>query len=685
MKIWLASYPRSGNTFLRNVLFQCYGIESSTYHHETTYTLEDNYDTFDIVKTHLLPEELPVNYKSLPKVYLIRDGRDAVVSMAHHKKDLIDIGTNFIENLQEIIIAAEGTHFGGWSKNVMEWIKAADIIIRYEDLIVDPIKEIEKIRAIYPLPEPDRSKVPSFNQLKQGNANYGSGKFHNLTGEDEKTFSEKNFRKGKAGGWKEEMNEYYQDLFWNYHGAIMIKMGYLYDGNYKSINELTLSKIQQKITLKLNLAKDTYKILIDASKILGTTTDGVKRYVVELLRAYKEIQELGNKQFHFHIYLNGKIFDIEEVDLFIDQPISNTKEFYWYENILLGIRKIIKFLFPDLIYNKLSPYYRNSTIREKLLLLRERVSQDQFYRKVLNKNKEENVINKYDLLHITLPQHLPLFGEHSIKTVVTVHDVSHKTHPEFHLENNRLLAEKGFQVLVEKKYPIISVSHSTTKELQASYQFLNTTVSTIYEAVNTTLFKYNINLHLLNEILQRYNIPLHKKYFLCLSTLEPRKNIANTIKAFIELKKTNTDCILVIAGQRGWKYDELFSNELLNESIYFTGFVRDRDLSALYSAAIAFCYISHYEGFGLPILEAMSCRTPVICGANSSQVELLGNGGIAVNATDINAIINAMKQMLVAKNREKYAQNAWKQSFVFNWFEVAKQTLYLYKHIIENN
>lgn len=685
MKIWLASYPRSGNTFLRNVLFQCYGIESSTYHHETTYALEDDYDTFEIVKTHLLPEELPEQYQNLPKVYLIRDGRDAVVSMAHHKKDLIDIGTLFEDNLQEIIIAANGTHFGGWSKNVMQWIKAADIIIRYEDLIVDPIKEIEKIRAIYPLPEPDRSKVPSFNQLKEGNANYGSGKFHNLTGEDEKTFSQKNFRKGKAGGWKDEMTDYYHDLFWNYHGTAMLKMGYLYDGNYSPVNELSMSKIQQKITAKSNSTITTYKILIDASKILGTTTDGVKRYVVELLRALKEIQELGNKQFHFHIYLNGKIFDIEEVDLFIDQPINNTKEFYWYENILLGIRKIIKWLFPSFIYDKFSPYYRNSNIREKLLLLRERVSQDQFYRKVLNKKKEENVFNNYDLLHITLPQHLPLFGDHTIKTVVTVHDVSHQTHPEYHLENNRLLAEKGFQLLVDKKYPIISVSNSTTHELKASYPLFDTSVTTIYEAVNTDLFKYNINLHLLNEVLLRYNIPLNKKYFLCLSTLEPRKNIISTIKAFIEFKKLDSECILVIAGQRGWKYDELFSSDLIHDSIYFTGFIRDRDLSALYSAAIAFCYVSHYEGFGLPILEAMSCRTPVICGSNSSQVELLGNGGIAVNSNNIEAIKNAMQELSKPEVRENYAQKAWKQSFAFNWFHVANQSLYLYKHLIENN
>jgi glycosyltransferase involved in cell wall biosynthesis len=686
MKIWLASYPRSGNTFLRNVLFQCYGLESSTYHHETTYSLEENFHLSDIVKTHLLPHELPIEYKDLPKVYLIRDGRDAVVSMAHHKKDLIDIGTDFNDNLKEIIIAAEGSHFSGWSEHVAQWMEAADIIISYEDLIKDPIKEVEKIRKIYDLPQPDASKLLSFNELKSGNANYGSGKFHNLTGDDEKTFSAKNFRKGKAGAWVEEMNEFQRDLFWNYHGHIMKKMGYMYDGTYNEIDSVSLGKIKSKLDQSINSNKKTYKVLIDASKILGTTTDGVKRYVVELLRELKDVQNFGNHSFHFHIYLNGKIFDIEEVDFFIDKPVDNAQEYFLYERILLFIRKSIKFILPRYIYDKLSPYYRNTNFREKLLLIREKISQDIFYKKILNRDKNSNHFISYDLVHVTLPQHLSQFLLQDIKTLVTVHDVSHQSHPEFHVDNNNLLAEKGFEIIVDKKLPIISVSNSTSAELTKYYKIANEKITTIYEATNTKLFKYNTNNHLLEDIRNRYNIPKDKKYFLCLSTIEPRKNILNTIKAFKKfVSDTKSETILVIAGKKGWKYEELFADNSLQDSIVFTGFVRDRDLSALYTGSLAFCYISHYEGFGLPILEAMSCRVPVICGSNTSQIEILGAGGIAVASNDIEAISSAMQIMSDEQKREAYAVLAWQKSFTFNWHKTALDTLAIYKKVIENN
>ncbi|MEI6310672.1 MAG: glycosyltransferase [Bacteroidota bacterium] len=686
MKLWLASYPRSGNTFLRNVLFQCYGLESSTYHHETTYALEDNYDRFDLVKTHLLPTELPEQYKHLPKVYLIRDGRDAVLSMAHHKKDLIDIGSTFEDNLQEIIIAAKGTHFGGWSTNVKAWVEAADIIIRYEDLIQDPIKEVERIRAIYPLPEPDRTKLPTFHQLKEGQAQYGSGKFHNLTGEDEKTFSNKNFRKGKAGAWKEEMNDFQAHLFWNYHGTVMQQMGYLFDGSLSALDATTRFQIRKKISDESNTTSTTYKVLIDASKILGVSTDGVKRYVVELLRQLRESQVWGNKEFHFHIYLNGKIYDIEEIELFIDQPIQQGKEFYTYERLLLGVKIGIQFLLPNALYNRLSPIYRNSNMREKLLLLREKVSRDIFYHKVINKEKSDSVYTQYDLVHITLPQHISLFGNYNIPRVVTVHDVSHQTHPAFHLENNRLLAAKGFELLKQEALEVISVSKSTTHDLIEQYQLEPTKIHTIYEAANDILFRYNTNQHLLTEVLHRYNIPTNKKYLLCLSTIEPRKNIMNTIKAFLALKKEahTHDLILVIAGKKGWFYEELFASVENTSDIYFTGYVRDRDLSALYSGALCFCYVSHYEGFGLPIIEAMRCRTPVIVGNNSSQVELIGKGGIAVDANDISAIKEAMHTMVEATNREQYAAQAWLTSFQFSWYETAKSTISVYRKCIES-
>ena len=173
--IWLASFPRSGNTFFRNVLFHVYGLESSEYHMEPNKEVNPKFRDYPIVKTHLLPSQLPPDTQSAKSVYLIRDGRDALVSIAHHRKDIVAPGSNYYRNLAEAIIAYNGSFFGGWSGNVEAWSKKADIIIRFEDLIKDPIGEIEKLRAIMELPKPDLSKLPDFKSLREGTSKYGSG------------------------------------------------------------------------------------------------------------------------------------------------------------------------------------------------------------------------------------------------------------------------------------------------------------------------------------------------------------------------------------------------------------------------------------------------------------------------------------------------------------------------------
>lgn len=679
MQLWLASYPRSGNTFMRDVLFACYGIDSSTFHKESTYEAEKNYDQFRIVKTHLLPTEIEKKWQQIPAVYLIRDGRDALVSMAHHKKDLIDPNSSFLANLEEVIIAADGSHFGGWSANAKAWCEKADIIIRYEDFILDPIKELEKIRKVFDLPLPDISKLPTFESQKRGHSHYGSGAFHNITGDETTTFSNKNFRKGKAGGWKEEMPDFHHDLFWNYHGKYMEKMGYQYDGSMTEIDEDTYGKVKQKIYFTEKPTQSTANILIDSSKILGNTNDGIKRYVIELLRQLKDVQEWGDESLHFHVYINGRIYDIEEFEGFIDLVINNNKDYYFYESVLLGIRGSIKFILPEKLYEKLAPVYRNSGWRKKLLVIRERVSKQLFYSKVLNRKKSDSPFSIYDLVHITLPQHLPLFKLDDIPAVVTVHDISHRLFSEFHLENNIALSEKGLQEIKDKNIDVISISQSTANDIQSFYQINQTEI--IPEAANTDLFRFNTNKHLFIQTLQKYNLPLDKKYFLSLSTLEPRKNIVNTIKAFQKI--TDPNISLIIVGKKGWQYDEILASGKDTSNIYFTGYVRDADLHVLYTGAQAFCYISHYEGFGLPLLEAMSCRTPVICGNNSSQIELIAQNGIAVDSNDVEAIYTAMTTLLNAELRESYAAMAWKKSFEYTWYKTAKQTIAFYKRIMD--
>ncbi|MEM8584903.1 MAG: sulfotransferase domain-containing protein, partial [Bacteroidota bacterium] len=166
--IWLASFPRSGNTFFRNVLYEVYGLSSSTYHKDPQRVHDPDFASAPVVKTHLLPAQLPESLQDKPSVYIVRDGRDSLVSIAHHRKDIVAPGTDFYNNVIEATLAQGRSFFGGWSENVNQWTAKADVIIRFEDLIRDPIREVEKLRTIIDLPEPDLRKLPNFETLKFG-------------------------------------------------------------------------------------------------------------------------------------------------------------------------------------------------------------------------------------------------------------------------------------------------------------------------------------------------------------------------------------------------------------------------------------------------------------------------------------------------------------------------------------
>jgi len=212
--IWLASFPRSGNTFFRNILFDVYGIESSEYHMEADKKVRADFASFPVVKTHLLPHQLPKNLQSIKSVYIIRDGRDALVSIAHHRKDIIAPGSNYYKNIAEAILAREGSFFGGWSVNVAKWIHKADIVIRFEDLIKDPLGQTERLREIMDLPKPKLEKLPTFQSLKKGTPKYGSGGKKLKLTEQKKERAHKFFRRGVVGSYKDEMPKLFQLLFW---------------------------------------------------------------------------------------------------------------------------------------------------------------------------------------------------------------------------------------------------------------------------------------------------------------------------------------------------------------------------------------------------------------------------------------------------------------------------------------
>ncbi len=243
----LASYPRSGNTFFRNVLYFVYGIESTPYHQRRDRELIEDYEKYPVVKTHMLPEKLPLHLQEVPSVYIVRDARDSLISIAHRRQNFKRKEATFFVYLFEAIVAQGGSFFGGWSENVKQWSQHSSVIIRFEDLIQQPIKEVEKIRSVFDLPSPQIEKLPTFEFLKNGKGKYPEEKEE--TQIEKKIAAQQFFRKGKIGSWQNEFPALLYILFINYHGDTLEKMGYdLFPKGYRKY-KIFKNEFSKKIVL----------------------------------------------------------------------------------------------------------------------------------------------------------------------------------------------------------------------------------------------------------------------------------------------------------------------------------------------------------------------------------------------------------------------------------------------------
>ncbi|MEM1319708.1 MAG: glycosyltransferase [Bacteroidota bacterium] len=681
--IWLASFPRSGNTFFRNVLHEVYGISSSTFHLDAQRPLDQHYEQFPVVKTHLLPGHLKPNSQDIKSVYILRDGRDALVSIAHHRKDIVQPGSDFYNNLLEAILALGGSHFGGWSENVRQWTERADVVIRFEDLIQNPIQEIEKLRGLLDLPTPQLDKLPTFESLKFGRPAYGGGKGKDFDSQR----LQKHFRRGKVGAWKEEMPPELEHLFWCQHGATMEKWGY-----ERSAVSPQSSFFFQK--------KSPKKILIEASKLFTQDNDGIQRYLLELVEhlpallehqadwqidlyhnnrvqplhsLQTELQERGLKKFH-------RPSPVEEVNTQLEQLGGH----HDYENRLLQLKATIKERLPSGLYRALSYSYRKGPFRAMLRQYQRHVTQQKY---TTAEKAYQQLLNSYDLIHVPLPQHMKFVQHLDARFLVTVHDLTPQLFPDFHTEDNIEGAEAGMQQLLKKEAHVLAISKATKSDMQRLYKLPEDRLHLVYEAANRGRFHRAQRQADFAPIRARYQLP-DVPFLLCLSTIEPRKNLVNTIQAFLSLieEQPQLDIHLFICGKKGWKFEQLFSEAMLqSERIHFTGFVDDDHLPLFYAQALALCYVSHYEGFGLPILEAMSCGTPVIYGDNSSMPEVVGEGGLAATADDVASIKRQLLQLISKEElRAEKSQKAWAQAQRFSWLKVVLETLEVYRKIIHS-
>ncbi len=268
------------------------------------------------------------------------------------------------------------------------------------------------------------------------------------------------------------------------------------------------------------------------------------------------------------------------------------------------------------------------------------------------------------------------------KQIVTVHDILFKTHSEYFPNKLQFGVNALTNCSLRNVDHIIAVSNYTKRQLINYYPFVKDKVSVIYEAASPKFCVLDEEKKIEDKLNIKYHI--HKPYVLFVGRLAPIKNIEQLIRTFIEhnlCKHYN----LVVVGN----YDKSFPNEHLKEDlrsegiIHLTG-ISDDELNGLYNAASFLYFVSHGEGFGLPILEAMSTGCPVLTSNDTACAEVAGNAALKVSPDNGKEISEAILTLLDNDSlREELSNEGIKRSKDFSWEKCAKQTLELYHQVVK--
>lgn len=239
---------------------------------------------------------------------------------------------------------------------------------------------------------------------------------------------------------------------------------------------------------------------------------------------------------------------------------------------------------------------------------------------------------------------------------------------------------------VHSSKKIIAVSQNTKKEIVEELNADPEKIEVIYEGVDAKYQPVKDKV-LLSKILKKYYIT--KKYLIYLGQCRIHKNIPRLIEGFAEAVKSGLDTQLVIVGRQDRSVTDLaalIKKHGMEGKIIITGFVADEDLPYLYTAATAYVFPSLAEGFGLPPLEAMACKIPVISSSVSCMPEILGDAALYFNPYDIADISSAITKIMNEKQlRERLTKKGLKQISKYSWEKMAEETLILYNKIKNNN
>ncbi|WP_084584298.1 glycosyltransferase [Sphingomonas azotifigens] len=274
-----------------------------------------------------------------------------------------------------------------------------------------------------------------------------------------------------------------------------------------------------------------------------------------------------------------------------------------------------------------------------------------------------------DVYHCTDVYYYPCAKAH--KNVIMVHDLTTTLYPDTHEALNIEKERQKLAALHDFDH-ILANSDATKRDIVRFCGIDPGKIATLYLGTDAIYDRPSFISR--DELVDSIGVPRDRRYLLSVSTIEPRKNIIGVLQAFEDLvsrTKAYDDIVLVLAGPSGWNNEKLaafLADYKLQDRVFFTGFVPQKLMPSLYHFAEAFIYLSFYEGFGLPLLEAMKCGTPVITSNISSMPEVVGDCGLLVDPTKPRDASEGLRQLL--ENQvlsDRFRQSGRARSTQFTW------------------
>jgi glycosyltransferase involved in cell wall biosynthesis len=269
------------------------------------------------------------------------------------------------------------------------------------------------------------------------------------------------------------------------------------------------------------------------------------------------------------------------------------------------------------------------------------------------------------------------------RALLTIHDLAFLVRPEYAYPPLRRFLERAVPRSVARAHHILADSEASRQDAIRLFGLDPARVTVVGAGVEPRF----LPLTEAETAAVRARYGLEAPFVFSVSTLEPRKNFDGLVRAFAQARRqANLPHHLVIAGGKGWLYEPIFQaveEAGVEDVVHFLGFVPDDDLPALYNLAALFVFPSHYEGFGIPVLEALACATPVLCTDTSSLPEIAGDAAMLIPTGDHDALVQGLIHLLTDEGaRAELARRGPARAARFTWDAAARRLWGLYRQLL---